>query len=107
MTPQPPKQITYLLYHDAHGNPLSYTTTPQEGTAITITREQYARADYNVIVRDGAIVSKRTMRSVAVLKPSQSGTRTARTDITVIPDSDYTDVQHWALYTTEYSGRTE
>jgi hypothetical protein len=85
----------FRLYYDAIGNVITYTTEQLAGDYIVVTREQYAEANPNVIVKNQQIV-KKTARLVTKLTKSSDGIRTSKYDVNVITDLTE-DFDSWVL----------
>lgn len=96
-------ELEYRLYYDSVGRPVSYALATESaelsGEFIVITREQFARAAMNVVVRNGKVYDARALRTLAKFVPSDRGTRTSSYDISIIADDSTDDVVYWALST--------
>lgn len=85
-----PKELEFRLYYDEHGKVVTYTSENLPGNFITITKQQYAEARSDVIVKDGKIVT--THKAVHVDKYTKNlveGVKTSKYDINILSDVDY------------------
>jgi len=57
-----PVNLIYRLYHDHNGLPLFYSMEKHDGQYIEITQAQFNRANSHVIVIDGQLVEKHSIR---------------------------------------------
>jgi len=87
-TPPPPPE--YRVYYDDAGKVITYTTeTDRPGNFIVITKEQYAEARHDAIVKDGQLVFTHVRRHVMKLVKNSSGGRLAsRLDASVLADPE-------------------
>jgi hypothetical protein len=94
-----PTPVVLRLYHDEKGRPIKYTCDHEPGAWIEVSPEQYARASFRVLVKDGQLIDvpwRRTMK----LRPSDHGTACACCDVCVIVSPQQPN-QKWSLYTYE------
>ena len=92
----PPAPLVYKLYYDDNGKVITYTTEDLPGQYIEITREQYAEARQDVVVRDGKIIFTHMRSHVFKLEKSSTGIKCSKYDISIIFDNeDIGDSQHW------------
>jgi hypothetical protein len=92
--PLPP--LVYKLYYDDNGKVITYSTEDLPGQYIEITKEQYAEARHDVIVKAGKIIFTHMRSHVFKLEKSSSGIKCSKYDISIISDTDDNrDSQHW------------
>lgn len=95
-----PVELVYKLYYDAEGRVVTYTTQPQAGNYIEITREQFAEARPDVLVVDGRIVTTHTVTVANKLVEVQNMPALAASswDINIIVDTAQDgDFKLWRL----------
>lgn len=94
--------VEFRLYYRDDGSVDFYTCEKPEGNFIIIDKDIFAEMRHDVRVIDRKIVKIVPGMSFTKLKPDDvEGQATAKTDITVVVNSDYTDQQKWKLYTHE------
>jgi hypothetical protein len=92
---QPLPPLVYKLYYDADGRVVTYSSEDLPCQYIVITREQYAEARSDVVVKDGKIIKTHVRSHVFKLEKSEQGIRCSKYDISIIEDSDSQDGQYW------------
>jgi hypothetical protein len=95
MTVPLPTPLVYKLYYDADGRVVTYSTEDLSGQYIEITREQYAEARSDVVIKDGKIIQTHIRNHVFKLEKSEQGIRCSKYDISIIADSGSQDGQYW------------
>jgi len=79
-------KISYKLYYDPDGRPLSYTVEDLPGDYIEITREDFWLASMDSRVVGGKLVHP-TKTITTKLRPSSTGTPCHPNDISVVVDN--------------------
>lgn len=87
----------FKLYYDNNGKVITYTTEilPNQNFII-ITREQYAEARPDVLVKDGKIVYTNCKKQIFKLEKGDAGTRTSKFDINILTN----DIPNSVFWTT-------
>lgn len=96
-----PEPVEFRLYYKDDGSVDFYTCDKPDGKFILIDKNTFAEMRYDIKVVDGKIVKVVPGMTVSKLKPDDEGQSTAKTDISVVVNSDYTDQQKWKLHTHE------
>lgn len=97
-----PEPVEFRLYYKNDGSVDFYTCDKPEGNYIIIDTNTFSEMRYDIRVIDGKIVKIIPGMTVTKLKPNDSdGQPTAKSDISVVVNSDYTDQQKWKLHTHE------
>lgn len=94
-----PKPVFYRLYHDDQGVPLFYSMEDVPGTYIEIDQETFARASFNVRVRNGKPVQV-TWRTTTRLDYSETGTPCHPQDVAIVVNPEQSH-QCWSKKTYE------
>jgi hypothetical protein len=89
------KEIEFRLYYDEHGKVITYSTEniPNKNY-IVITKEQFAEARSDVLVKNNKFVYTHLRRHVEKLVKSTTGTKTSKYDVNIITNGD-TDYVFW------------
>lgn len=89
-----PKPVFWRLYYDEQGAPITYSMEDQPGTYIDVDPETFARAPYNVRVKNGRLIE--LSKAVQKLMPSDSGTPCHPDNVAiVVPETE--PHQRWEL----------
>ena len=93
---QPLIELEYRLYHDDHGAPLFYTCEKPKGEYIIVSKDEYERCRYDILVRDGNICYLNDISTSSKLVPGDQGTATHPENVLLVdPDSSF----YWTLKT--------
>ena len=93
-----PKPVFWRLYHDEEGQPITYSMEDLPGTYIDVDVETYARAPFNVRVRDGKLIELK--QAVTRLSPSDTGTPCHPDNVAIVV-SETEPHQRWSIKTYE------
>jgi len=93
--------VEFRLYYRDDGSVDFYTCDKPEGNYIIIDKNTFSEMRYDIRVIEGKIVKIVPGMTFSKLKPADEGQSTAKTDISVVVNSDYTDQQKWKLHTHE------
>jgi hypothetical protein len=77
------KPVSYRLYYDDSGAPVTYTMDELPGNYIEVDAETFAIRPYSVRVRDGQLVEVITVQSKKLV-PGSNGTQCHSSDVAVI-----------------------
>lgn len=86
--------LEYRLYYDSAGKLITYSTEILNHEYIVITKEQYAEARSDVIVKNKKIIRTDRLTLVYVLEKSTDGVSCSKYDINII---DNNNSQYWKL----------
>ena len=93
-----PQPVSWRLYHNETGEPITYSMEDLPGTYIDVDAETYARAPFNVRVQAGQLIESKS--SVRRLVPSDTGTPCYPDNVAiVVPDTE--PHQRWSMKTYE------
>ena len=93
-----PGPISWRLYHNEVGEPISYSMEELPGTYIDVDAETYARSPMNVRVQDGRLIELKPV--VRRLAPADTGTPCYPDNVAiVVPESE--PHQKWSMKTYE------
>jgi hypothetical protein len=95
------KPIEFRLYYDVNGKAVTYTTENISGNYILITREQFAEARPDVIVKNNKLIYTHLKKHVEKLVKSNSGTKTSKYDVNILTD-DTVDYVFWEEMINEF-----
>lgn len=95
------KPIEFRLYYDINGKVVTYTTENISGNYILITREQFAEARPDVIVKNNKLIYTHLKKHVEKLVKSNSGTKTSKYDVNILTD-DNVDYAFWEEMINEF-----
>jgi hypothetical protein len=83
----------YMLYYDKdNGKPLFYSMDIVDGDYIIVDKEEYTQANYNVYVKDGALV-KKVFKDISKLTQYGNETMCCDSDISIVSDKGI----NWSL----------
>lgn len=82
--PPEPAPLVFRLYYNEHGDPLVYTTELIPGEFIEVDSGTFYRESKNVQVVNGQLVNKPLHKTFKKLKPSNSGTACALSDVCLV-----------------------
>jgi len=93
-----PSPVSWRLYHNEAGEPITYSMEELPGTYIDVDAETYARSPRNVRVRDGRLIELKPV--VRRLAPADTGTPCYPDNVAiVVPESE--PHQRWSMKTYE------
>jgi hypothetical protein len=95
------KPIEFRLYYDINGKVVTYTTENISGDYILITREQFAEARPDVIVKNNKLIYTHLKKHVEKLVKSNNGTKTSKYDVNILTD-DNIDYAFWEEMINEF-----
>lgn len=85
-----PREVEYRLYYDDTGRVVTYTCEDLPGNYIVVSRQQYAEARSDVLVRDGKLISTSRITQVyRMVKNTSGGVKASKYDINILTDTDY------------------
>ena len=94
-----PQPVSWRLYYNEAGEPITYTMEDLPGTYIEVDAETYAQTPMNVRVQAGRLIKLKP--AVRRLAPSDSGTPCYPNNVViVVPDTE--SHQRWSMKTHEY-----
>ena len=93
-----PQPVSWRLYYNDAGEPITYSMEHLPGTYIEIDPETYARSPWNVRVRDGQLIELKP--SVRKLVPADTGTPCHPDNVAIVV-SDKEPHQRWSMKTYE------
>lgn len=93
-----PQPISFRLYYDETGKPITYTMEDQPGTYIEVDAETFARTPMNVQVKDGKLIELRSQRYR--YRPSDTGVACHPNNVLIVVDESEPH-QKWNLKTYE------
>ena len=88
-----PKPVSWRLYYDDHGRPITYSMEDLPGNYIEIDQATYARAPINARVVNGKLRYIQHTWSQKLV-PSDVGTACHPTDVSIVVDQEPS--QHWS-----------
>jgi hypothetical protein len=92
------EQVEFRLYYDDMGNILHYSCEKTEGNYIVIDAQTYAEGRYDVRVEDGEIVQAIATTTIHKLIQSDSGTRCAVEDVSIVVPEEYVgETNYWNI----------
>jgi hypothetical protein len=93
----PEQQIEYRLYYDDSGHPVAMASHDYpQGRYVVITREQYDNPNYNVRVKNGAIVVDTSDHFHVQLHKSNTGVAVVRGHASIVLENDhYEEVEYY------------
>lgn len=95
------QSVTYRLYYDDQGRPITYTMEDLPGTYIEVDQATYIHGSFGVRVVDGKLIILEPAITAKKLQPSQDqGTACDPRDVCVIV-SDNTKHKKWNITTNE------
>ena len=97
-----PQPVSWRLYHDEAGKPITYTMEHMPGTYIDIDAETFAIADVNVLVQDGKLIKIKPKITIKKLVPNDTGTPCHPDNVAIIVPETETH-QRWSIKTHEFS----
>jgi hypothetical protein len=99
----PPEPVEFRLYYDDKGSIITYTCEKLSGNYIVIDAQVFAEGRPDLLVVDGKLVKPIPEVFLSLLSKSDSGTRCASEDVTILVSDDYEgEVTHWELKKYEY-----
>jgi hypothetical protein len=90
-------ELEYLLYYDIDGKPVTYACEAQKDlqyNSIAITKEQYEESRFDIVVKNGKILSINNFQTFSKIAPAETGTK-CHADNALIIDSQGS--KYWAL----------
>lgn len=90
--------VEFRLYYRDDGSVDFYTCEKPEGKFIIIDKNTFSEMRYDIKVIDNKIVKIVPGMTFSKLKPGDEGQSTAKQDVSVVVNSDYTDQQKWKLH---------
>lgn len=95
-----PQPVSWRLYYDESGEPVTYSMEELPGTYIEVDAETYARAPMHVRVQAGQLIELKS--AVRRLAPSDTGTACHPNNVAiVVPDTE--PHQRWSMKTYEFN----
>ena len=95
-----PKPVSWRLYHNETGEPITYSMEDLPGTYIDVDAETYARAPFNVRVRAGQLIELKS--AVSKLMPALTGTPCHLNNVAIVVDETEPH-QRWSMKTHEFN----
>jgi hypothetical protein len=93
-----PQPVSYRLYYNAEGEPITYSMEDLPGTYIEVDTDMFARRPSNVRVRDGRLIVLKSV--VRKLMPSDTGIACHPNNVAiVVPETE--PHQRWSMKTYE------
>ena len=93
-----PRPVFWRLYYNEAGEPITYSMEHQPGTYIDVDADTYARAPFNVRVRNGRLIELKN--TVQKLMPSDTGVPCYPNNVAiVVPETE--PHQKWSMQTNE------
>lgn len=84
-------ELEYRLYYDNLGKVITYTTEKLPGdNFVIITKEQFAEARPDIIVKDKKVIYTHLKKQIFKLVKSDTGIKTSKYDINILTD----DIEH-------------
>jgi hypothetical protein len=93
-----PLPVSFRLYYDAKGEPITYSMEDMPGTYIEVDAETYARSPRNVRVRNGQLIELKS--AVRRLAPADTGTPCYPDNVAIVV-ADTEPYQRWSMKTHE------
>ena len=98
-----PEPVEFRLYYDDKGSIITYTCEKPPGNYLVIDAQVFAEGRPDLIVVDGKLVKPALEVFLSLLSKSDSGTRCASEDVTILVSDDYDgEAIHWELKKYEY-----
>lgn len=94
------KTLSYRLYYDSVGNPITYTMDELPGSYVEIDQKAFAESNPHVRVLNGKICDLLKTSISKKLVPALSGTACHPSDVTIVTD-DQQIRQCWKLASQE------
>ena len=95
-----PQPVSWRLYYNESGEPITYSMEPLPGTYIEVDAETYARAPMHVRVQAGRLIELKS--AVRKLAPAESGTPCHLSNVAiVVPETE--PHQRWIMKTHEFN----
>jgi hypothetical protein len=99
----PPQPTEFRLYYDDKGSIITYTCDKPPGNYLVIDAQVFAEGRPDLIVVDGKLVKPALEVFLSLLSKSDSGTRCASEDVTILVSDEYDgEAIHWELKKYEY-----
>tara|TARA_R100001163_G_C5065740_1_gene203764 strand:+ start:1679 stop:2026 length:348 start_codon:yes stop_codon:yes gene_type:complete len=95
------KQVDFthkLYYNKETGEPIAYSMKDLDGDFIEVTKEQYHKGRYDIVVRNNKILSIDNINYVRKLVPSKDGIRCEKSNVLLLNKSSDT---RWKIRTKE------
>jgi len=93
-----PQPVSWRLYYNASGEPITYSMEHMPGTYIEVDAETYARAPMNVRVQEERLIELKS--AVRKLAPADSGTPCHPNNVAIVM-LDTQPHQRWIMKTHE------
>lgn len=94
-------KVEFRVYYDEHGNILFYTDEKPEGNFLTIDKQTYIEARYDLCIIDKKLVKKVRGITIRKYKPDINGIACHSEDISILVKGNFKQNQKWKLYTDE------
>ena len=94
-----PQPVSWRLYHNDAGEPITYSMEHMPGTYIEVDAETYAQTPMNVRVRDGHLI--KLQQAVRRLALSDTGTPCHPDNVAIVVDETEPH-QRWSMKTHEF-----
>ena len=99
----PPQPTEFRLYYHDKGSIITYTCEKLTGNYIVVDAQVFAEGRPDLIVVDGKLVKPALEVFLSLLSKSNSGTRCASEDVTILVSEEYDgEAIHWELKKYEY-----
>jgi hypothetical protein len=93
-----PQPVSYRLYYNEAGEPITYSMEHLPGTYIEVDAETYACAPFNVLVKNERLIELKN--TVQKLRPGETGTPCYPNNVAiVVPETE--PHQRWSMKTNE------
>lgn len=93
-----PQPVSWRLYYNEAGEPITYSMEPLPGTYIEVDTETYARAPMHVRIRNGQLIELKS--AVSRLVPGETGTPCYPNNVAIVVPEDEPH-QNWSMKTHE------
>lgn len=94
-----PQPVTWRLYYDAAGEPITYSMEHLPGTYIDVDAETFARSPRNVRVQAGQLIELQS--AVRRLVPTDTGIPCHPDNVAIVVDETEPH-QRWSMKTHEF-----
>ena len=98
-----PEPVEFRLYYDDKGSIITYTCEKLPGNYLVIDAQVFAECRPDLTVVNGVLVKLVPEVFLSLLAVSDSGTKCASEDVTILVQDDYEgNTTHWELKSYEY-----